>query len=79
MQIEISDPKLEARIRKQIHSTGASSVEEHLLRLLETQEEQERWVSEGREAIQFKIRLGLDQLQHGEEYRRTSWTAIWQN
>jgi hypothetical protein len=66
MQIEISDSKLEARIRKQIQSTGASSVEEGLLRLLATPEEQNRWLSESREAIQSKIRLGLDQLRRGE-------------
>jgi hypothetical protein len=36
------------------------------LRLLETQEEQDRWLLEGREAIRSKIRLGLDQLQRGE-------------
>jgi hypothetical protein len=66
MQIEISDSKLEARIRKQIQSAGASSVDEVLLRLLETQEEQDRWLSESREAIQSKIRLGLDQPRRGE-------------
>ena len=35
MTIEIRDPSLEARIRKQIQTTGSSSVEEVLLRLLE--------------------------------------------
>lgn len=79
MQIEISDCKLEARIRKRIQSTGASSVEEVLRRLLETQEEQDRWLSENREAIQSKIRLGLDQLRRAKEYRKTSWIALWQN
>jgi len=66
MQIEISDSKLEARIRKQIQSTGASRVQEVLLRLLETQEEQDRWLCESREAVQSKIRLGLDQPRRGE-------------
>ena len=66
MQIEIRDAKLEERIQKQIQSTGSSSAEEVLLRLLETQEEQDRWLLEGREAIRSKIRLGLDQLQRGE-------------
>lgn len=37
-----------------------------LLRLFETQEEQDCWLSESREAIQSKIRLGLDQLRRGE-------------
>ena len=66
MQIEIRDAKLEERIQKQIQSTGSSSAKEVLLRLLETQEEQDRWVLESREAIRSKIRLGVDQLQRGE-------------
>jgi len=41
-------------------------VEGVLLRLFETQEEQDCWLSESREAIQSKIRLGLDQLRRGE-------------
>jgi hypothetical protein len=66
MQIEIRDAKLEKRIQKQIQSTGSSSAEEVLLRLLKTQEEQDRWLLESREAIRSKIRLGVDQLQRGE-------------
>jgi len=37
-----------------------------LARLLETQEERDRWLLENREAIQAKIRLGIEQLDHGE-------------
>jgi hypothetical protein len=40
MNIEISDRDLEARIQKQIQATGAASAEEALLRLLETQEDE---------------------------------------
>ena len=36
MTIEIRDASLEARIRKQLPATGSSSVEEVLLRSLET-------------------------------------------
>jgi hypothetical protein len=36
MNIEIHDPALEARLRKQVESTGSGSFEETLLRLLET-------------------------------------------
>jgi hypothetical protein len=49
MTIEIRDAFLEARIRKQLQATGSSSVEEVLLRLLDTQEEQDRWLLENRE------------------------------
>lgn len=66
MKIEIHDAALEARIQKQLQATGSGSVEEVLVRLLETQEEQDRWLSENREAINAKIRRGIDQLDRGE-------------
>ena len=66
MTIEIRDPNLEARIKKQLQATGSSTVEEVLLRLLETQEEQDRWLSENREAINAKIRRGIEQLDRSE-------------
>ncbi len=66
MNIEIRDAALEARIQKQIQSTGTGSVEEALLRLLETQEEQDRWLLENRQAINAKIRRGIDELDRGE-------------
>jgi len=66
MTIEMRDALLEARIRKQLQATDSSSVEEVLLRLLETQEEQDRWLLENREAINAKIRRGIDQLERGE-------------
>ncbi|MGB7282988.1 MAG: hypothetical protein WBE13_12060 [Candidatus Acidiferrum sp.] len=66
MAIEIRDAALEARIQKQLQATGCSSVEEVLLRLLDTQEEQDRWLSENREAIRAKIRRGVAQLERGQ-------------
>ena len=66
MHIEIRDAGLEARIRKQIQATGASSPEEALLRLLETQEEQDRWLVENKEEINAKLRRGIEQLDRGE-------------
>ncbi len=66
MNIEIRDPALEARIQKQLQATGSASVEEVLLRLLETQEEQDRWLLENREATNAKIRRGIEQLDRGE-------------
>ncbi len=66
MNIEIHDAALEARIKKQLQATGSASVEEVLLRLLETQEEQDRWLPENREAINAKIRRGISQLDRGE-------------
>ena len=62
MNIEIHDAALEARIQKQLQATGSGSVEEVLLRLLETQEEQDRWLLENREIINAKIRRGIEQL-----------------
>ena len=66
MNIEIHDAAIEARIRKQIQATGAASAEEALVRLLETQEEQDRWLLENKQAINAKIRRGLEQLDNGE-------------
>jgi len=66
MNIEIHDVALKARIQKQLQATGSGSVEEVLLHLLDTQEEQDRWLLENREAINTKIRRGIDQLDCGE-------------
>lgn len=66
MNIEIRDSALEARLQRQLRATGAASVEELLLRLLETQEEQDRWLAENREAINAKIGRGIEQLDRGE-------------
>jgi len=66
MNIEIRDSALEARIQRQLQATGSSTVEEVLLRLLETQEEQDRWLLENRETIDAKIKRGIDQLDRGD-------------
>jgi hypothetical protein len=66
MNIEIRDAALQARIQKQLEATGSASAEELLARLLETQEEQDRWLLENREAIGAKIRRGIEQLDRGE-------------
>jgi hypothetical protein len=66
MQIEIHDAALEARIQKQIQATGSANAEEALLHLLETQEEQDRWLIENRDVINAKIRRGIAQLDRGE-------------
>jgi hypothetical protein len=66
MNIEIHDAALEARIQKQLQATGSGSLEEVLLRLLETQEEQDRWLLENRETINAKIIRGIEQLDRGE-------------
>ena len=51
MTIQIRDAELEARLQKQLEATGSNSLEELLLRLLESQEEQDRWLSENREGV----------------------------
>ncbi len=55
-----------SRIQKQLQATGSGSVEEVLLHLLETQEEQDRWLAENREMINVKIRRGIEQLDRGQ-------------
>ncbi len=66
MHIEILDPAVEARMQKQMAVTGAASAGEALLHLLDTQEEQDRWLHDHRDAIRMKIRRGLEQLDRGE-------------
>ena len=66
MNIEIRDSELQARLQKQLEQTGSESLEELLARLLETQEEQDRWLLENRDAIDAKIRRGVAQLDRDE-------------
>ena len=66
MNIQIRNQALEARIQKQIEASGSASVEDVLLRLLETQEEQDRWLLENRDAVNAKIGRGIEQLDRGE-------------
>jgi hypothetical protein len=66
VNIEIRDAALEARIRKQLQATGSDSVEEVLLHLLETQEEQDRWLLDNRDTIDAKIQRGIGQLDRGD-------------
>ena len=66
MNLEIHDEGLKARIRKHLQATDSGSIEEVLRRLLETQEEQDRWLLETRETINTKIKRGIEQLDRGE-------------
>jgi hypothetical protein len=66
MHIEIHNESLEARLEKQIQATASQSLEEALLQLLETKEEQDRWLLEYRDEIRTKIRRGIEQLDRGE-------------
>jgi hypothetical protein len=66
MNIEIHDPALEARLKRQIQATGAATPEEALLHLLETQEELDRWLMASRESINAKIQRGIEQLERGQ-------------
>ena len=72
MNIEIHDAALEARIQRQIQATGAANAEEALLRLLETQEEQDRWLLENKNAINAKIR-------RAKAFPKTNWMPISQS
>jgi hypothetical protein len=66
MSIEIHDVAREARIQKLLQASGSDSVKEVLLRLLETQVEQDRWLLENRDTVNAKIGSGIDQLERGE-------------
>ena len=66
VNIEIHDAALEDRIQKQLQATGSGSLEELLVHLLETQEQQDRWLLENRDTINAKIERGIEQLDNGE-------------
>jgi hypothetical protein len=66
MNIEIRNPDLQVRLQRQVESTGSAGIEETLMRLVETQEEQDRWLAENRSEINRKIRRGIEQLDRGE-------------
>lgn len=66
MNFEIRDPDLEARLQKQTEASGSGSIEETLRRLIETQEEQDRWLADSKTLANEKIRQGLAQLDRGE-------------
>jgi hypothetical protein len=54
MNIEIRDAALAAKMEKQREASGSASMEEFVRPLLETQEEQNRWRLEVREAFNTK-------------------------
>lgn len=66
LNIRIRNVALAARLQKQLQGTGSDSIEEVLLRLLETHEQQDAWLLENPGAIRSKIRRGMDQLDRGE-------------
>ena len=66
MNIEIRDREVEVRLRRQVEASGSANLEDVVRRLLETQEEQDRWLMQNRDAINAKIDRGLEQLDRGE-------------
>lgn len=66
MNIEIRDREIEARLKRQVEASGSANVEDVLRKLLETQEEQDRWLTQNRDAISANIDRGLEQLDRGE-------------
>jgi hypothetical protein len=66
MHIKIQDATLESRIQRQLEATGSRDLEEVVAHLLETQEEQDRWLLENRDGISAKILRGIEQLDRSE-------------
>lgn len=66
MNIEIRDRGIQTRLEKLAATTGSQNIEEVLIHLLDTQEEQDRWLFENRPAHVTKIQRGLEQLDRGE-------------
>jgi hypothetical protein len=70
---QIEDAAVEARIEKQLQATGSSTVEEVLLHLLETQEEQDRWLLENREALTRKSVAAWTSSTMAKESPKSNW------
>jgi hypothetical protein len=66
MSIEIHDATVEARLHRQMQAIGTDNVTEALQRLLNTQEEQDRWLLETKAENNSKINRGIEQLDRGE-------------
>ena len=66
MNIEIRDPNLQARLQRQMEVSRSTDPEEVLVRLLDTQEELDRWLELKKEFINAKIRRAGEQLDRGE-------------
>ncbi len=66
MPIHIENLGLEARLQCQAKTLGSSSLEDVLARLVETQEEQNRWLLDHRAAIEASIEEGIAELDRGE-------------
>ena len=64
--------RLESKSR--FKQRGAASAEEALLRLLETQEELDRWLLENMAAINAKNRRGIEQLAGAREFQKINLT-----
>jgi len=71
--------RLGSEIQKQLQTTDSGTVEEVLHRLLETQEEQDRWLQENRDAIEAKSAAGWISSTGAKEFRRTSSKLTWRN
>jgi hypothetical protein len=79
MNIEIHDAAIEARIRKQLQATGSANLEEVLLHLLETQEQQDRWLLENRKRLTAKLNGASINSIASKESPRINCTLIWQS
>jgi hypothetical protein len=74
MNIEIHHADVEARIQRQIEATGARSPEEALVRLLETEEEQDRWLLEPGKRSTPKSGEASSNSIAAKGFRKTNWT-----
>jgi len=79
MNIEIHDAALEARIQKLLRASGSSSVEEVLLRLVETQEERDRWLLENRATVTQRLEPVSINSTVVKEFRKINWMLILRN
>ena len=76
MNIDFETRRCKHGCRSNWKSPGSGSVEELLARLLETQEEQDRWLLENRESIDAKIRRGMRSSTDGKAFPKINSMRI---
>ena len=79
MTIQIRDAELEASCKNNLRRQAPAASEELLLRLLESQEEQDCWLLENRGEVEARIQRGLSQLDRGEGIPEDQLKAISQS
>ena len=70
-------PEQEDRIEQALRSGAYDSQEEVIDRALDALHAQDEWLTANRQAIDAKIRTGIQELEHGDGVPKSTLTSIW--